>query len=154
MTILSGVDLTAAIINDEFAGMLTNFGNTATVSTIQSTASTSYTDLATAGPAVTLTSVGTRALVIISARIFATTAAADICAMSVTVSGATTIAAADASALMQNGATGSSGGGLGVESGTAFIYSITPGSNTYTAKYKAGVNTANFADRKIFVFAP
>lgn len=155
MTINIGVDLTADLINDEFAGLLTAFGQRNTVSTDQSTTSTSYTDLATTGPAVTLTSVGTRALILLSFRGYDGTSTANIGAMSFAVSGATTVSAVDANALMTNGATAASGGGTGVNYGMILSIDITAGSNTYTCKYKSpAASAAHFADRKLFVFAP
>lgn len=155
MTINIGVDLTAALINAEFSSLLTAFSNVATVDTTETRSSTSYGALATGGPAVTLTSIGTRALVFVSFRGWDGTASANIGGMGVVVSGATTIAASDSAALLLNGATAASGGGIGVESGMLIPLSITPGSNTYTAVYKSAAGTVfSFAHRKITVLAP
>ena len=155
MAIPIGVDLTAALINNEFSTLLTAFGNVAVVDTAESRTSTAYGALTTAGPAVTLTSVGTRALVFISFRGWDGTASSNIGAMGVVVSGATSIAANDSAALLLNGATGSSGGGIGVESGMMIPIAITPGSNTFTSVYKSASGSSfSFAHRKITVFAP
>ena len=69
-----------------------------TVATSQTTTSTSYTDLATTGPAVTVTT-GARALVFYGAEMENTTSTA-LSAASVAVSGATTDAASDARWIM------------------------------------------------------
>lgn len=116
---------------------------TATVDTAQSTTSTSFTDLATPGPAVTITT-GTKALVTITARIYHNTdgyAAAMGCA----VSGATTVAADIVQALIHNA--------QGIRASTVRLHTgLTAGSNTFTAKYEAqDPGTANFSARQISV---
>jgi hypothetical protein len=117
----------------------------ATVATDQTTTSTSYTDLATAGPAVTLTT-GTKALVIISCEAESDGINVPTFA-SVAVSGATTIAASDTIAikwqLREN-----------IENrhsvATRFT-TLTAGSNTFTVKYRTTSDTASFGDREIIV---
>jgi hypothetical protein len=119
----------------------------ATVATSESTTSTSFTDLTTAGPAVTLTT-GTSALVIVGTQVYQNTADRG-AYMGFAVSGATTIAASEAQA-------------VGIFNGTAtpapkisaaFVVTLTSGSNTFTAKYKrsGASGTAVFNDRNIFV---
>lgn len=119
--------------------------DSATVATDQSTTSTSYTDLSTAGPSVTLTT-GTKALVIISCE--ADNTGINVATFaSVAVSGATTIAASDAIAikwqLREN-----------IENrhsvATRFA-ALTAGSNTFTMKYRTASDTASFGDREIIV---
>ena len=117
----------------------------ATVATDQSTTSATYTDLSTAGPAVTLTT-GTKALVIISIEGENDTINTSTFA-SVAVSGATTIAASDTIAmkwtLREN-----------IENrfsvATRFT-TLTAGSNTFTVKYRTAAGTASFGDREIIV---
>jgi hypothetical protein len=118
---------------------------TATVDTSQTTSSTSYTDLSTSGPAVTLTT-GTKVLVIIST--FATQDALDTGRyprMSFAVSGATTTAASDVYAKR---------GGSTYPTQNSFVglLTVTAGSNTFTAKYAttAGGNST-FSNRQITV---
>lgn len=155
MTINNGVDLTADLINNEFAALLTAFGQRNTVSTDESRNVNSYAALATAGPAVTITSVGTRALIMMSFRGYDGTSAANNGCMAVAISGATTLAASDANALIQNGNTAASGGGTGGNYGMIFSVDINAGSNTYTCQYKSPAASAyHFVDRKLFVFAP
>lgn len=121
----------------------------ATVTTQESTASTSYVDLTTPGPAVTITSQGTQALVTIRAQMFASTGTVS-ATMGFVVSGATTRAATNADSLTIQCTNIGDGNYL---TGQQLI-PITPGTNTYTAKYHAAVGTAVFAQRRIYVFAP
>jgi hypothetical protein len=121
---------------------------TATVAEQQSTTPTAYTDLATAGPAVTLTT-GTKALVIVNARTLDTAYAPDMNqgAASFAVSGATTIAADDANSVL----IGSYNTGTHSRASAATLVTLTAGSNTFTMKYKCDSGTVNFADRTIIV---
>jgi hypothetical protein len=120
---------------------------TATVATNQSTTSSTYTDLTTAGPAVTVTT-GTKALVIISSE-FQNGAAAGTFYMSAAVSGATTLAANDARAIKYyiGAATNQQ-----ITMTQAFIYTgLTAGSNTFTCKYRAPSTTGYYENRYISV---
>lgn len=114
----------------------------AAVATSQGTSSTSYTDLATAGPAVTLTT-GTKALVIISSSQEASIGGYNTYA-GFAVSGATTIAAADTRGIRLK---------TGAQLSAAYLVTtLTAGSNTFTMKYKAeSGSTANFLNREIAV---
>ena len=121
---------------------------TASVATQQTTTSNvTYTDLATSGPAVTLTT-GTKALVTIGAYLYNQTTGSNNAYMSFAVSGATTVAAADDRCLMVQFSTAQV---VLRGSRTFLITGLTPGSNTFTAKYSAGAGTAVFADRFISV---
>lgn len=132
------------------AALLTGKASDGSVATLQTTTSSSYADLTTAGPQATVVSAGTRALLIWSAQTwnsnstFGTT-------MAVAITGATTRAAQDVEALKVT--IGSSGEAFQV---AQFAYvPIAAGSNTYTCKYKApGGGTGNWANRRLFVFAP
>ena len=120
---------------------------TATVATSETTTSASYTDLTTAGPAVTVTT-GTRALVIITARLSNSTSPQSAFA-SFAVSGATTVAADDAYQLMVQAASG----GMPIlrMSSSVIITGLTAGSNTFTMKYKVSANTGTYEKRNIVV---
>lgn len=119
----------------------------ATVATSQTTASTSYVDLSTAGPAITVTT-GVKALAFWTAGITNTTAD-EASLMSVAVSGATTIAAADAYSLALRGPVSPA-----TQSSAKFkMFTLTAGSNTFTAKYRANANTASFGDRYLVIIA-
>lgn len=119
---------------------------TATVATSQTTTSTSYTDLATAGPAVTVTT-GTLALVIISARQENNTAG-QWCYMSFAVSGATTTAAADANGLQNSNSVTALNQ---IHASRAVLVTLTPGSNTFTSKYRVTAGTGTWVTRDIIV---
>lgn len=118
----------------------------ATVATSETTASTSYADLATSGPSVTITT-GTKVLVTMSATVASDTAqAAQFIAPA--ISGATTLAAAD---------------GNGAEAVAAFasalrhhpnvrslqIGSLTAGAQTIKLRYRVTSNTGTFINRDI-----
>lgn len=119
----------------------------AEVLTSQTTTTTTYTDLATSGPAVTVTT-GSNALVFIHAQL-QSNSATDEARMSYAVSGATTSAATDARAMYTDVAASNENcfGSFQWHSG------LTPGSNTFTAKYRStnAATTATFLRRRIVV---
>lgn len=118
----------------------------AEVDTSQGTSSTSYTDLATPGPAVTVAT-GTRALVILTCRSYHSALGNDVF-MSFAVSGASTVAATDGRAAYQNAP--AAGAPLTVTMAVV-VTGLTAGSNTFTAKYRTSAATATFSYRKITV---
>ena len=119
----------------------------AVVATSQQTSSSSYTDLTTAGPSVTVTT-GTKALVIVSCESIGPDGTG-FPYMSYAVSGATTISAADDRAVTirvpsVNNST--------VHASTASrLSTLTAGSNTFTAKYRSSSGTATWQYREIIV---
>ena len=124
--------------------------NGAVVATSQATTSATYVDLTTAGPSATVTirSTGT-AIVILTAQ--AMTANSGVEAyMGFAVSGATTVAASDAQALVS--ATRNTGD-TPKQSAVFWVTGLTAGSNTFTAKYRSGTagTNATFVDRNIIV---
>lgn len=148
---VTGQILTAAGLNAAFTGLLSQFTAQQSIATDQSTTSTSYTDLTTPGPAVTVTSVGTLAVILWSAHTYNNTANCGTLS-TVAITGATTIAAADA-----NGAHWHEHASANASDECAqFMFAtITPGSNTYTMKYKrAAGGTAHWERRRLFVWAP
>ncbi len=117
----------------------------ATVATAQSLGSATYTDLTTAGPAVTVTT-GTKAIVVVAANILITVQP-NRGKMSYAVSGATTIAADDSTCLAFRAA-------LNNQEARASAMSIpvlTAGSNVFTAKYESTGSSSTFSDRSIIV---
>ena len=122
---------------------------TATVATGQSTTSTSFTDLATAGPAVTLTT-GTKALVMINAFMFVNSATLEYAIMGYGITGSTTVAATQARSALTYGNTTNQN-----RQTTSFQFiqtGLTAGSNTFTAKYKSlSGQTVQFEERNITV---
>lgn len=122
----------------------------ATVATNESTTSTTYTDLATSGPAVTLTT-GTKALVIITATLDPISSVRGLCA-SFAVSGATTITASDTRAVAMYVGTATAENKAQRMSAASGLSTLTAGSNTFTMKYRATVAaTVQFSDREILV---
>lgn len=116
------------------------------LSTAQTSTSTSYTDLATVGPDVVVTT-GTSALVVVSAQMSNSTTA-ELVFMSWAVSGATTVSADDAWAL----AFASNPGGQAMHASSVYkATSLTSGSNTFRAKYKATGGTGTWSRRSIIV---
>ncbi|MFJ8538192.1 hypothetical protein [Streptomyces sp. NPDC093591] len=110
----------------------------------ETTTGTSFTDLATVGPAVTVET-GPCALVIIHGSMENTGAGSS--RMAYDVSGATTIAAADNRGI---GVFGTAGTGI-ITSGVAWHDDLTPGANTFTAKYRVASGTGTFLSRRIVV---
>lgn len=123
---------------------------TATVDTSQTTASTSYADLGTVGPQVTVTT-GTKAIVIVGARIGdnTNTAGNPSNKMSWAVSGASTVAANDQWACGLIQATGQLRAIY--TSRWQLALGLTAGSNTFTAKYAVSSGTGAFDHRSIHV---
>jgi hypothetical protein len=127
---------------------VTYTGSRAVVVTQEGTGSTTYTDLTTVGPSVTIT-VGPKGIVdlTMSAQSFNGTAGG-FCYMSFVASGANTIAAADGYYTNKN---------VSANQELGFSYSdtltgLTPGSTTFKLVYKVGVTGgANFSNRKIIV---
>lgn len=126
---------------------------TATVDTNETTTSTTYTDLATVGPAVTVTT-GTKALVISGGRIGANTntAGAPSTKMSWAVSGATTVAASDNwAAGAVHASTDATRSEVYYTSRWWLIETLNAGSNTFTAKYAVSSGTGTYLFRSIHV---
>lgn len=121
---------------------------TATVATNQTETNTSYDDMATAGPEVTVT-IGANGLALVivyaSAQNDTTNASTH---MGFAISGASTVAAADAFSLRLEAYTANNASNV---SACFLVTGLTAGSNTFTAKYRVSAGTASFADRKISV---
>jgi hypothetical protein len=144
--------VTAADLNNAFYQLLANFGASAQVLTDETTTSATYTNLTTVGPSVTVSSTGSLALVLFSCMQYVSSEASFGSAMSFDISGATTLAASENYKL----AATEGPVGEGAADGQWAVVPITPGSNTYTAKYRVGSNTitGHFINRRIWVFAP
>lgn len=125
----------------------------ATVTTDQTSNSASYGDLSTVGPSVTLTHVGTIAVIWLSAIAYKTANSATVY-MSVDVSGSNTIAASDANAASVSFTTGILSANATL-SRVLVLTGLTPGTTTFKLQYKADTNNnAHFLNRSIAVFAP
>lgn len=118
----------------------------AIVSESQATSSTSYADLATVGPSVTVNCAA--ALVFIAARMSNDNDGRGAYA-SVAVSGATTVAASDDWMISLGGSADVNP----IRVGGSIAFPTTPGSNTFTMKYKSqtGYTPSRFEYREIVV---
>lgn len=116
------------------------------VSTSESTTSTSYTNLATAQPAVAVTT-NTRAIVMLGARMW-NTSGGENSYMSHGVTGDTTVSPSDNwAASSESGAANDAG----VHFHVFMHQGLTGGSNTFTAKYKVTGGTGFFQLRHMLV---
>jgi hypothetical protein len=144
LTVAGGVPTWAAPSGGSFTTAVNN------VATQQATTSTSYTDLATVGAQVTITT-GTKALVSIVGQLAKTGSATPVSKISFAISGATTLAAADNPYSLQFEMTDAVGGAMQF-GGSWIVTGLTAGSNVFTMKYKdAGGGTSYFANRTISV---
>ena len=132
-----------AQIRDNFLALNVAPAQSATVAAAQTTTSTSYTDLTTAGPSVTLET-GATVWVALAAEINHNNVRHY---MSVAVSGATTTAASDNHCLLVVNADTFADNKHAV----SFPLTVTPGSNTFTTKYKSGTGTVTFGYRSLTV---
>jgi len=107
--------------------------------------SATYTDLSTAGPAVTLRT-GSKALVTLGGRMYSNTLDAYIY-IGFSVSGASTISASDDYALHARMGKGD----MSVNVSRQFVITVTPGVNTFTAKYRVGAGAGAWFLRDIIV---
>lgn len=134
----------------ETTGIKWALPDTDVIATDESTTSGSFTDLATAGPAVTV-DIGDsgKALVILTCFCYADTIAR-VALMAYAVSGATTVGATIAKAIGHKQAQSTDSF---LASGVWLHEGLTAGSNTFTAKYEItnGAGTANFLNRGITV---
>jgi len=145
----TGEVVTAAKLNQNInSNTLALQATGARVITLETTASTSYVDLTTTGPSVTVTTPST-ALVFIGAQMSNT--AAGQCYAALDISGATTVAAADDFAIISDEQTTTA---EVFNMGKAFrITGLTPGSNTFKMKYHVQTGTGSFSRREIIVIA-
>lgn len=110
----------------------------------ETTTSTSYTDLATFGPQITVDT-GGYAIVILSGAI--QNSGTGSVRMAYEVSGATSISPADNRGVGHFGASG-----VGVVVGNAIYHdNLTAGSNTFTTKYRVSASTGTFESRRLQV---
>ena len=118
----------------------------ASVATSETTTSVTYVDLTTVGPAVTVTT-GTSAWVSVYC-LMSNANALNSCFIGYAISGATTLAASDATA---SGATSDVAAGANAFTTRVRVTGLTAGSNTFTAKYRVTGGTGTFSARYIAV---
>jgi hypothetical protein len=125
--------------------------STDVVDVLESTSSATYVNLATVGPQVTVTT-GTRAIVAFGARIGdnSNTAGTPSTTMSVAVSGATTITADAtwAAGIIQPTALGRQ---VAIYTSRWWMFTLTPGSNTFVCKYATTSDSPTFDHRSLHV---
>lgn len=122
------------------------------VNSTETTSSTSYANVQTNGPSVTITT-GTQALVFFGALMGNQTANA-ICYTSVGVTGASTVAASDTWAIVDDGhSAASTDDNVRRRSSFKMFTGLTAGDNTFTMKYRVNTGTGNFNYRAIAVWA-
>lgn len=128
------------------AGGLT-YSSMGTVATEQTTTSTTFTDLSTVGPSVTVTT-GTTAIVVITSGVDTEASGRD-ARIGVAVSGASSISAASTTVLRHR----NDGARSNIQASAVYVISgLTAGSNTFTLKYASGLGgTVSFVNRNIFV---
>lgn len=113
-----------------------------TVTTSQTTTSTSFDDLATTGPEVTMTT-GTFALCFPGSRVF--NSAGGVSYASFLITGATTgDTAADGRGVANQGPDD-------IRSGSTQLMACTAGSNIFTMKYRVSSGTGTFSSRRICI---
>lgn len=147
--IASGTNGTAQISSFSFRDTVQS-SPSVLVATQESTTSTTYTDLTTISDEVVV-NIGSSgmALVTIGANISNNTATGD-SYMSFAASGANTIAASDANAIMYQAWAAGAQGTLGR---TIVLTDLSTGLTTFKAKYRSSGSTATFANRSVGVVA-
>jgi len=116
------------------------------------TTSTTYTDLSSSvGPTVTLTT-GTSVIVVVTAQMFNNNGPAAMNMMGFAVSGATTLAASDLTAVWSDTYATAPAGNYNRMSAVSLVTGLIAGSNTFTAKYRVSSGTGTFGDRSIVVW--
>lgn len=118
----------------------------AQVFTAETSASTTYGDLTTVGPAVTVTT-GTKAIVFVTAWVSNSSVNGQ-SLMSYRVSGATTVGENDNFAMRWTSATASAAGRC---TAVTFHTGLTAGSNVFTGSYRVLSGTGSWADRRLMV---
>lgn len=114
--------------------------------TAQSTTQTTYVDVATPGPSVTLTT-GAQAIVFLVSEM-ANTGAGGSSYVTYVISGATNASASDLGELIFT-----QGSSLADDRymSVSWVTGLTPGSNTFTMKYKVSFSSGTFTNRYILV---
>lgn len=120
----------------------------AIITTQQTTTSSSFTDLTTPGPTVTVTT-GTKALVWFAAQM-SNSVSSTVTQCAVAVSGASSVAASQTDDLYNDGL---AAGNANRASVVHMFTGLTPGSNTFKLQYRVNTGTGTFYDRTLGVMA-
>lgn len=124
------------------------FPSSASIVTNETTTSTTYTDLATVGPTVTVAT-GPRAWVALGAELGNSVSLTASVRIALQISGATSVAASDDFAFGSNGWNATNHRNVGITGGV--FTGLTAGTNTFTAKYRVSAGTGNYARRILSV---
>lgn len=124
------------------------FTDTERINAIESTASTSFTNLDTVGPVATCDT-GTSAIVMLAGHVGNNTTSA-YSTMGYAVSGASSIAAFDMIAV--DGIASATGSNVLGMCGVDLVTTLSPGTNIFTTQYKVGSGTGVFSNRFIAVW--
>ncbi|HLU98514.1 MAG TPA: hypothetical protein VKZ89_16910 [Thermobifida alba] len=133
-------------VTDSAHRIVERVGRRQTITTEETTTSTSYDDLATQGPTVTVQT-GELALALWSCEMRSSNSEPTTCRVTVDVTGASNIAGNDVRALTNS--TGAEG--RHQSSHAVFFDDLTPGENTWTMKYRTSSGTATFQRRRLIV---
>jgi hypothetical protein len=118
------------------------------VETQQQTASTTYTDLATAGPSVSVEIGSTGQAMVNLYAALANLTGGQATHMAYAISGATTRGATDDVSIAYTPGTG----GQGARMGASFhVFNLAPGVHTFTVKYRVSGGTGDYTNRRIMV---
>lgn len=119
---------------------------TAAVATSETTASTSYVDLTTTTDTVTVTIGDSGMALVLLQTLSSNTGGTNYAGFA--ISGASTVAASDAYAIVHSG----HASGVQTQTGSTFLVTgLTAGSTTFKMKYRASAGTSTFANRRIAV---
>ena len=152
----TGEVVTAALLNVHLKDNLVDLDRrtspySSVVATSQTTTATTYSDLATPGPSVALLEIGSTGKALLAMHSGLANATAGIASfMGFEISGATTLAASDSTAIGFTSATSA----VGIRCGSTLILTgLTPGATTFTAKYRMdpGVGPMTAVDRRLAV---
>lgn len=141
----TGTDVEAALQEIGAGGTGGATAGIAAVNTNQSTTSTTYADLATVGPSVTIDVPASGQVYLLISAGIESGVAGGACYMGVALSGANVAAAADTSIIHQAAAAGY----IAAAAAAVVLTGLTAGSTTFTAKYRVGSSTGNFRNRKL-----
>lgn len=125
---------------------VTSGSDGAVVATSQTTTSTSYTDLATAGPSVTVVVPPSGRILVIVGCSASNSVVNDASVMSFELSGANTLAGSDSRAVTHRAY---DNGESDAKSRAVIVEGLTPGSTTVKAVYRSSGGTATFSSRDI-----
>lgn len=115
------------------------------VETQETTTSSSYTDLSTVGPEITMTT-RSRVFCFINANCLNSDAANSYASLE--VSGASSITASDTRGVVVDLEAGNN-----VRCGVCTLLAVTPGSNTFTMKYRVQSGTGTFKNRRLIIWS-